>query len=182
MIQFISIMLFSVFCAVAYGLILDQITIRISLEYFTVGHPPLFIETSPSILAIKWGITASWWMGALLGLVLASFARAGSTSRVSLKELIVPIVHLMAMMFLCATVMGAIGYLLGYFDLLEVPAKFAFRIPTQHHDAFLCAEFMHDTSYLVALVGGYGLIDGVRKFRLGKRQTITSTVFLPGGK
>jgi hypothetical protein len=78
--------------------------------------------------------------------------------------------------------MGVIGYWLGYVGLIEVPLKFAARINPERHPAFIGTEFMHDASYTVALIGGWGLFAGIREFRAGRRTTIGSTVFLPLGK
>ncbi len=172
--QAILIVTFTFLCSVIYGLFHDQVTVRISIEYFTIGHPPLFSPSSPTMLAVKWGITATWWMGVILGGTLAFFARSGSTPPVSISKLIGSILCLMGLMFACAIGMGLIGYGLGYADILGVPAKFASRIPPDRHAAFIGAEFMHDTSYLVALVGGWGLLRRIREFRCGRRVTIGS--------
>ncbi len=181
-VQFVLILLFCLLSAVSYGLIFDQITVRTCLEYFTVGHPPLFSTDSHTLLAIKWAVTATWWMGLLLGLALAWAARAGKPPRVSVANVVLPVIRLMGAMFFCSCIMGLVGYGLGYLDLLEVPSKFAARINPERHPAFIATEFMHDTSYLVALIGGWGLFTGVREFRAGRRATIGSTVFLPPGK
>lgn len=34
--------------AVRYGILHDQVTARICVEYFIIGHPPLFDTTSPN--------------------------------------------------------------------------------------------------------------------------------------
>ena len=38
--------------AVAYGLVHDQVTVRLSLEYFTVLHPHVVDTDSPTVLAL----------------------------------------------------------------------------------------------------------------------------------
>jgi len=48
---------------VAYGLVHDQVTVRVSLEYFTIGHPQLITTSSPTLLALFWGAAATWWVG-----------------------------------------------------------------------------------------------------------------------
>lgn len=50
--RFFAIVLLTVAAAVAYGVAHDQVTVRVSLEYFTVGHPPVFDTTSPTLLAL----------------------------------------------------------------------------------------------------------------------------------
>jgi hypothetical protein len=40
-IEFVAIVLISVGMAVAYGIVHDQITARVCVEYFTIEHEPL---------------------------------------------------------------------------------------------------------------------------------------------
>jgi phosphotransferase system glucose/maltose/N-acetylglucosamine-specific IIC component len=67
----LQIVCLSTWAAIVYGILHDQVTVRVCLEYFTVGHVPIFGDQPPTILAILWGTTASWWMGAFLGIFLA---------------------------------------------------------------------------------------------------------------
>lgn len=59
----IGIIFTSVIAAVIYGIIHDQVTARICVEYFTVGHPRLIDSDSPPVLGLFWGIVATWWAG-----------------------------------------------------------------------------------------------------------------------
>ncbi|MBV8223051.1 MAG: hypothetical protein JO293_06785, partial [Candidatus Eremiobacteraeota bacterium] len=63
--------------AVLYGELHDQITARVCVEYFTIGHPPLFPTDDPTLLGLGWGVVATWWVGLVLGAGLAVAARAG---------------------------------------------------------------------------------------------------------
>ena len=58
--QSLLIVLMSVAAAIAYGIAHDQVTVRICLEYFTIGHEPVFPTRNPTLLAIGWGIIAGW--------------------------------------------------------------------------------------------------------------------------
>ena len=62
--QGLAIVGLCVAAAVVYGLVHDQVTVRLSLEYFTVLHPHVVDTDSPTVLALVWGVIASWWMGA----------------------------------------------------------------------------------------------------------------------
>src|SRR5215212_9571429 len=77
--QTLSIVITCVMAACGYGIVHDQITARICIEYFTVGHPQIFEQpiTSPTVMGFAWGIIATWWVGLLLGIPLAIAARAG---------------------------------------------------------------------------------------------------------
>lgn len=71
--QSLSIVLMCVATAVGYGIAHDQVTARICIEYFTVGHPPVFGTDDPTLLGIGWSIIATWWVGLLLGVPPANF-------------------------------------------------------------------------------------------------------------
>jgi hypothetical protein len=67
----VRIVLFSLGCAVIYGIVHDQVTAPVCVEYFTIGHPSLLGRRDPTVLGIVWGIIATWWGGLALGLLLA---------------------------------------------------------------------------------------------------------------
>src|SRR6266566_3553662 len=119
--QALGIVIVSILAAVIYGIAHDQVTARICVEYFTIGHPPVFATDDPTLLAIGWGTIATWWVGALLGVPLAIAARAGSRPKRDLKSLIRPIATLMAVNALCATMAGAIGWLAAARGLFPLP-------------------------------------------------------------
>src|SRR5436190_15791404 len=66
-----------VLSAVVYGVLHDQVTARICVEFFTVGHPRVFDTDSPTLLGLGWGVLSTWWVGLILGGGLALAARAG---------------------------------------------------------------------------------------------------------
>ena len=67
--EFIKILFFSVVAAIFYGILHDQVTAHICVEYFSIAHPPVFTTNSPFLLALGWGIIATWWVGLPLGLL-----------------------------------------------------------------------------------------------------------------
>ena len=93
--QSLGIVLVSILAAVLHGIVHDQITARICVEYFTIGHPPVFNTDDPTLLAIGWGTIATSWVGAMLGVPLAIVAGAGSRPKRDIKSLIRPIAILM---------------------------------------------------------------------------------------
>jgi hypothetical protein len=56
----IAIVVLCIASAVIYGILHDQVTARFCVEYFTVGHPPVFDTTSPTLLGVGWGVIATW--------------------------------------------------------------------------------------------------------------------------
>src|SRR6266446_2949414 len=108
--QFIWIMLLAVGAAVSYGIVHDQITARVCVEYFTIGHPPVFHTDSPTLLGFGWGVIATWWVGLPLGILLACAARVGTWPRISARQLISPTLILLVVMGVCAAFFGWRGF------------------------------------------------------------------------
>jgi hypothetical protein len=90
--QWFLIILLSIFASIVYGILHDQITARICVEYFTIGHAPIFGTDHPTLLGIGWGIFATWWVGLFLGIPLAAFARIGKRPKRTARSLVRPIV------------------------------------------------------------------------------------------
>ncbi|MDA0768100.1 MAG: hypothetical protein O3A92_14920, partial [Verrucomicrobia bacterium] len=57
--QVFGIIITSVLAAMFYGIIHDQVTARICVEYFTIGHPRLIDSDSPGVLGLFWGVVAT---------------------------------------------------------------------------------------------------------------------------
>src|SRR5262245_56111915 len=109
----LAIVLLSILAAVVYGILHDQVTARVCVEYFPIGHAPIFGTDDPTLLGLGWGVIATWWMGLLLGVPLAVAARAGSRPKRSVGSLLRPIVILLAVMAVCALIAGVVGWLLA---------------------------------------------------------------------
>ena len=143
-----------VLSSVIYGICHDQVTARICVEYFTIGHPTVINSTSPTSLGIVWGVLATWWVGGILGLPLAAASRVGSWPKRAARSLVRPVVILMIMTGVCSIAGGVIGHLLarsGWVWLLEPMAS---RVPADRHVAFLADLWAHLAGYLVGFVGG----------------------------
>src|ERR1039457_3262554 len=93
--QSAAIIFLSIAAAIVYGIVHDQITARICVEYFTIGHPPIFGTNSPTLLGIGWGVIATWWVGMILGEPLAIVSRCGNRPTLSARRLIHPILILL---------------------------------------------------------------------------------------
>jgi hypothetical protein len=157
-VQAVAIVLLCVLSAVTYGIVHDQITARLCVEYFTIGHPPVFHTDSPTRLAIGWGIIATWWVGAMLGVPLACAARMGRTNRRSAGSLVRPAAILLGVMAVSAVLAGLVGHVLASRGVVVLFEPLASRVPGAKHVAFLTALFAHNASYLIGFVGGIVLI------------------------
>jgi hypothetical protein len=47
----------------ALGIAIDLVTANVAVEYFTVHHPRVVESESPWVMALVWGVGASWWFG-----------------------------------------------------------------------------------------------------------------------
>jgi hypothetical protein len=155
--EFLKIVLAATLGSVIYGLIQDQITMRICLEYFTVGHPRIVESSDPTILALAWGVVATWWFGALLGLVLAGAARFGSSPSVRYRAILPGLLRVLTWTAAIASVSGLVGYLLVRAGIIWLTNSLAAAVPPEHHTAFLVDGAIHLGAYVTALVGGLRL-------------------------
>lgn len=152
--QSLKIVLTCVIAAVFYGIVHDQLTAHICVEYFSVFHPPVFATTSPTLLAVGWGIIATWWMGAFLGVLLALSARAGSRNKIDVRQLVRPISKLLVTMGLLAALAGITGYALARRGAIAPPGWIAAMLPPAKHARFMADWWAHNASYLFGLLGG----------------------------
>ena len=151
--EFFKIIFLCVVASAIYGIVHDQFTARICLEYFPVFHPEIFPTDSPTLLAVGWGIVAIWWMGAFLGLLLAIAARAGPRPVLTVREIFPYIVRLLAVMAVCAGVSGLVGFSLAKRGVVSAP-DFIVRIPSINVSNFMADWFAHMASYASGFFGG----------------------------
>lgn len=154
MIEHAKIILLCVVAAVVYGILHDQITARICLEYFTVFHPPVFPTQSPTLLAFGWGVIATWWLGLFLGLLLTLAARAGSRPKLSAATLVQPIGCLLIVMACSALIAGVSGFLLATYGLAREPEWMALALGPSIYPRFMADWFAHNASYASGIFGG----------------------------
>jgi hypothetical protein len=153
----LKIILVCIAAAMLYGIIHDQFTARVCVEYFTVFHPSVFTTESPTLLGIGWGILATWWVGAILGLLLATAARVGSRPPLTAACLVRPIGKLLLFMAVCAMLSGFAGFALAKHQLVSPPDWVAFRLSRSAQTRFMADWWAHSASYLSGFAGGIGL-------------------------
>jgi hypothetical protein len=166
--QSIAIIFACVFAAVSYGIVHDQITARICIEYFTIGHPRLINSDSPTIIGCFWGVVATWWVGLPLGIGLAVAARAGRAPKLGVRHLVRPLLKLLACMFIVAFIAGMVGFITSRAGIFYLVEPLASRVPKQKHIAFLTDGWAHSGSYLAGTFGG--IILWVTTWRRRKRS------------
>lgn len=149
----LKIVVMCILAAIFYGIIHDQITARICLEYFTVFHPPIFRTQSPTLLGIGWGIVATWWVGAFFSVPMILVSRAGARPTLTASDVLPSILWLLASMAVCATLSGITGYVLAQRGTLDTDWLSFTDSPTMRY-RFMADWWAHTASYAAAFVGG----------------------------
>lgn len=167
LLQPLKIIALCVFCAVAYGIVHDQITIRICPEYFTIGHFPIFLADNLTLLALVWGVVATWWVGAVLGIMLAIAARVGSRPKLNASQLIRPLAVLMSFAAIFAATAGVVGNMLARNGTVWLVPRLANIVPVPAHVGFLTDLWIHNASYFAGFAGGIYLT--IRTWRTRER-------------
>ena len=164
--QALAIVALCVVAAIVYGVLHDQVTARVCVEYFTIGHAPIFGTDDPTLLGLGWGVLATWWVGLILGVALALAARAGSRPPRSVRSLVRPVVRLMLVLGFIALVAGVLGWVLASAGAVVLLEPLATEVPREKHTAFLADLWAHMASYLFGFLGG--LVVCVRVWRSRK--------------
>ncbi len=150
----LKIVLLCMASAIVYGICHDQVTARVCVEYFTVGHAPIFPTESPTLLAFGWGTLATWWVGLILGVLVALAARAGSWPKLDAAHLIRPIACLLIVVAVASVLAGITGYELAEGSGLVLPEPLGTRVPKGHHHGFFADTLAHLAAYVVGILGG----------------------------
>lgn len=149
----LKIILLTMTGAIAYGIVHDQITIRVCPEYFTVAHPHIFNTGSLTLIALGWGVVATWWGGLAAGVAFAFAARAGSPARFMWRRFVRPALVLLLVMGVCATAAGFAGHWLASTGQISSLQAWGLMLPADRQAAFMADAFAHAFSYLTGSVG-----------------------------
>lgn len=150
--EFFKIVGMCIVAAILYGIIHDQITARICVEYFTIGHVPIGTN-SPTLLGFAWGVIATWWFGLFLGVLLALAARVGTLPKLTTQDLRIPVTRLMLTCFVLAFLSGLVGYTLAQQKVIWLTPYLAEQVPSYTHSRFLTDLWIHTASYLCGGIG-----------------------------
>jgi len=145
--MFLKIVGLSILASCAYGVVHDQITARICVEYFTIAHPRIISSESPTLLGLAWGIAATWWVGLLLGGLLGAAARLGRRPRLELHDLYRPVLFVIGGSAVIASVTGLVATYDAFSRDFFLSAWWAQQIPEEKHAAFFVVARIHLASY-----------------------------------
>jgi hypothetical protein len=166
----LKIILLCILAAVVYGILHDQVTARVCVEYFTIGHPPVFHTDSPTLLAFGWGVIATWWVGALLAFPMILVCRVGGWPKFNAAHLIRPLACLLIVTACVSLQAGIAGYFTAKVGVIRLEEFLPWGVPPAKHVAFLADAAAHLAAYGVGFFGGLALCVWVffRRRRLAK--------------
>jgi len=148
-----KVVVLCVLAAITYGIVHDQITAHLCVEYFSIAHPPIFHTDSPTILAFCWGIAATIWIGIALGVMLALVSQSKGAPPYPMAKLVRSVLILLAVMAASAFLAGLLGFELSSHSVIHLPEDLAWMIPLARHDRFMAVWFAQCASYLSGLTG-----------------------------
>jgi hypothetical protein len=126
------------------------------------------------LLALGWGVIATWWVGVLLGVPLAVAARAGPWPRLSVRYLLPLIRTLLVVMAGCAVLAGVAGFVWG-----KVPHYMGKLLPAEKHQRFAADWWAHNASYASGFAGGVVLcVAAIRKRVAPSAQKANSETYV----
>ncbi|MFG0319399.1 MAG: hypothetical protein ACF8XB_19170 [Planctomycetota bacterium JB042] len=152
--RFLEIVLLFVGAACGYGVVQDQITALVCIESFTVGHPRLIDSESPTVLALFWGVVASWWGGLLIGVGAACAARLGRRPKLAARDLYRSVLVLLAFMAASALGAGLVGFSLAKSGGVWLLEPLASQVAEADHPRFLANLWAHTAAYGAGFAGG----------------------------
>jgi len=169
----------SITIASIYGILHDQFTYTISPEYYTkfkflmfgLASDPEETMQHPRLAVALTGIIATWWVGAITGIVFGLVALGHTTTRQMLRTSLKAI-----LLAICtAIVSGFAG--LGYGWLTrnndEIALYYKYEFGTVRDTAsFYMVGCMHNFSYLG---GAIGMLVGIMYIVKKKKQEVSLT-------
>ena len=148
LIEYVKIIGFCILAACVYGIAHDLVTAHVCVGYFLPPIHPIIVPTdSPLLLALIWGVIATWWIGLFLGILLAVSCRVGNKPKLSVSQVVRPVFYLLISLFIASMFFGLIGYAIVRLDLFE-------NLPNNPAPAFLFDVVAHIAAYWLGAIGG----------------------------
>ena len=157
MIEAIKIICLCVGSAIGFGILLDNVTARVCVEYFTIGHEPIFNSTNPTYLAFGWGVVATWWAGLIVSLPMVLATRFGSRPMLAASALLRPFGVVLIVMAALCLLSGLLGFILASRGRIFLQGWLAAAVPEQQHVPFLADLFAHNAAYAGGFLGSLGV-------------------------
>lgn len=131
--------------ACVLGVAMDMVTAHVAVEYFTVHHPKVVESTSPVVMALVWGVGASWWFGALAGgvLVYVNSRRSNPLPPADIRPMMGK-----ACVALWVILMLILAGTYGLISALPIPRRATFDFDRR----IMSVALTHTTEYVLGLI------------------------------
>jgi hypothetical protein len=139
--------------AVVYGVVHDQVTARVCIEYFTLAHPRIVPSDAPAVVGLAWGLLASAPAGAFAGGLVALAARDGPRPPLDWRHFLRAVMCIAAAMAAIALLAGLAGHRLAARGVIRMIDDYAHLVPVERHPRFMAVVHAHLASFGVGLVG-----------------------------
>lgn len=158
--------------AIVFGIVHDMITANICVEYFTIGHPKILESENPFVLALLWGVLATWWVGLMLGIFIIVHNIIGKFPPLPFETIKRWVLRLLLIMCITSPLAGLLGYILAKAEVINIIPELGQRFPSDKHVAFLGVGWAHLSSYLVGFIGGIAICVKVwnKRLKLGNQD------------
>lgn len=165
----LEILIASIVVVIVFGIIHNQITIRISPYFFTDVLPqhPWVNGDNLTLLAFAWGVTSTWWVGLIGGFLLTFFARIGNEPRIIVSDLVNPTLVAIIIAILIEIILGYI-----WASFYEVYFYREINLLPSEKDSLYLVSGLHDSSYIAGGIAFVGLAIWVIivRFRMRRRE------------
>ncbi len=148
-----------------YGILHDQVTARICLEYFSrgfhqnnvaawpstgiLGTAKRILQTtqSPTVTACIWGPIATFGVGVLSGALLSFASRFGEKNKYTAKKLIIPVMTVMTVTGVCSALA------LGFPEHVASRGSIIQEVSPEKLTSFWRCASAHNTAYTIGALG-----------------------------
>ncbi|PBQ31888.1 hypothetical protein CNR22_08940 [Sphingobacteriaceae bacterium] len=151
----------SVFIAGLYGILHDQLTYTISPEYYTkfkfiqfgmYAYGEDYVLSHPRLYVCFVGFLATWWMGPLIGIILAAVGLLQKDARRMLTVTMVSFALVAGIAFFT----GINGFIYGKYFLSVSGVNWWLPDILLDKENFIAVGSMHNFSYFGGLLGLFG--------------------------
>jgi hypothetical protein len=142
---------------IGYGALQDQISARLSPEYFTIGHAPVPGISHPTLVGIAWGFLGGFPGGIALGIPLALAATLGPLPHLTARRLVRPLLVVLAVTAIGTLIAGASGAYNATVVNIAIGEPWASFVPRERQWHFFVVACAHFGTYLGAGAAGCGL-------------------------
>ncbi len=148
-----KIVLLSIVAATVYGIVHCLTSAHVCVEYFTVLPRNPYATSSPLALGVIWGIVGFWWIGLLLGLLLAIASRCGRRPPRTAWSLIQPLAKHFILTGIFAVLSGIVGYVYGFVGFVRLLPHLVNQLEFGRHADLIACLWSHRVAYLFQFVG-----------------------------